>query len=136
MPTAEIMNPPPQQQAATTAALRGPSRSTQAPNSAADEPRNTKNSVYIHPSVLTFQSSGAGLAIPIARPSGSQKTLKPYAIPIDKWIASAAGGTSHRLNPGGAMMQSFASRCTSARDAVRVGVDGEAAAAHEADERD
>ena len=108
MPTAEIMNPPPQQQAATTPALRGPSRSTQAPNSAADEPRNTKNSVNIQPSVLIFQSSGAGLAMPMARLSGSQKTLNPYAMPIERWIASAAGGTSHRLNPGGAMMRSFA----------------------------
>jgi hypothetical protein len=71
------MNPPLQQHAATKPAFRGPSRSTQAPNSAADDPSTTKNSVYIHPSVLTFQSPAAGLETPIARPSGSQNTLNP-----------------------------------------------------------
>ena len=45
--------------------------------------------------------------MPIARLSGSQNTLKPYAIPIDRWMASAAGGTSQRLKPGGAMMRSL-----------------------------
>src|SRR5262245_15829347 len=103
-PMAEMKNPPPQQSAATTPALRGPSCSTHAPKSAADEPSITKNSVYIQPSVLIFQSSGADAVIPTARLSGSQKTLKPYAIPMERWMASAAGGTSHRLNPGGAMM--------------------------------
>src|SRR6185436_17269774 len=107
MPIAEMKNPPPQQHAATNPALRGPSRSTQGPKSAADEPSITKNTVYIQPSVLIFQSPGAGAVTPIARLSGSQKTLKPYAIPIERWIASAAGGTSQRLNPGGAMMCSF-----------------------------
>src|SRR5256885_12011292 len=110
MPAAEIMNPPPQQQAATTPALRGPSRSTHAPNSAADDPRNTKNSVYIQPRVLTFQSSAAGAEMPMARPSGSQKTLKPYAIPIDRWIASAAGGTSQRVNDGGGVVRGSSAR--------------------------
>ena len=38
--------------------------------------------------------------------SGSQNTLKPYAIPIDRWIARAAGGTSQRLNPGPATIRS------------------------------
>src|SRR5262245_43122311 len=106
-PSAEMKNPPPQHSAATTPALRGPSRSTHAPNSAADEPSITKNSVYIHPSVLIFQSSGADAVMPTARLSGSQNTLKPYAMPIERWMASAAGGTSHRLNPGGAIMRSL-----------------------------
>jgi hypothetical protein len=57
--------------------LRGPSRSTQAPKSAADEPSMTKKSVYIHPSVLMRQSSGADWVIPMARLRGSQKTLNP-----------------------------------------------------------
>ena len=84
MPTAEMKNPPPQQIAATTPALRGPSRSTQRPNSAADDPRKTIASVNVHVSVLTFQSPAAGFAMPIARLSGSQNTLRPYAIPIER----------------------------------------------------
>ncbi len=55
-PSADMRNPPPQQNAATTPAFLGPSRSSQAPKRAADEPRNTKNRVNIHPSVLIFQS--------------------------------------------------------------------------------
>src|SRR5437870_4326681 len=102
-----MKNPPPQQHAATKPALRGPSRSTQAPNSAADDPRNTKNSVYIAPSVRTDQSPGADFVIPMARLSGSQNTLNPYAMPIDKWTASAAGGTSQRLNDGEAIVRAL-----------------------------
>src|SRR5262245_27848045 len=97
-PMAEMKNPPPQQSAATTPALRGPSRSTHAPNSAADEPSITKNSVYIQPSVLIFQSSGADVVMPTARLSGSQKTLKPSAIPLERDMASAACGPSNRLH--------------------------------------
>jgi hypothetical protein len=41
-----------------------------------------------------------GAVTPTAWLSGSQNTLNPYAIPMDRWIASAAGGTSHRLKPG------------------------------------
>src|SRR4051812_31432240 len=91
-PRAEIRNPPPQQKAATTPALRGPSRSSQPPKMAADEPRKTKNMVYIQPSVLIFQSQavvvscwkklmllgqGTGWVMPMALLSGSQKTLNP-----------------------------------------------------------
>src|SRR5947209_2034566 len=83
-PSAEMKNPPLQQHAATTPALRGPSRSTHGPKSAAEEPSSTKNSVYIQPSVLIFQSSGAECVMPIARLSGTQNTLKPYAIPIER----------------------------------------------------
>src|SRR5690349_4682093 len=101
MPRAEMKKPPPQQQAATNPAFRGPSRSTHAPKRAADEPRNTKNKVNIVPSVSTVQSLGADLVMPIAWLSGSQKTLNPYAMPMDRCTARAAGGTSHRLNPGG-----------------------------------
>ena len=48
--------------------------------------------------------------MPIARLSGSQNTLNPYAIPMDRWMASAAGGTSQRLNSGRAMMRSLERR--------------------------
>ena len=47
-----------------------------------------------------------------ARVSGSQNTLKPYAMPMQRWIESAAGGTSQRLNAGPAMMRSFESSPT------------------------
>src|SRR5215831_7944819 len=107
MPMAEMKKPPPQQTPATTPARRGPSFSTHRPNIAADDPRKTIASVKVHVSVLTFQSSGPDFVMPIARLSGSQKTLNPYAIPMDRWMASAAGGTSHRLKPGVAMIRSF-----------------------------
>src|SRR5215468_1916648 len=121
MPKAEMSRPPHQQIAATTPALRGPACSSQPPHSAAAEPRNTKNIVYIQPSMLIFQSHvvektvamndmSAGhatdLLIPIARDSGSQNTLKPYAMPMQRWMQSAAGGTSQRLKPAVAMMRS------------------------------
>src|SRR4026207_2534181 len=49
MPSAEIRKPPLQQKAATTPALRGPTRSSQPPQMAAEVPSNTKNRVYIQP---------------------------------------------------------------------------------------
>src|SRR5689334_23550869 len=107
MPNAEIRNPPAQHTPATNPALRGPSRSAHFPNMAAEDPRKTIASVNVHVSVLIFQSSGADLVMPIARLSGSQNTLNPYAIPIERWMASAAGGTSHRLKLGGAMIRSL-----------------------------
>src|SRR5580765_294491 len=107
MPRAEIRKPPAQQIPATNPALRGPSRSAHFPKMAAEDPRKTIASVNVHVSVLIFQSPGADLVMPIARLKGSQKTLKPYAIPIDRCIASAAGGTSHRLKPGAAMIRSL-----------------------------
>src|SRR4051812_32919733 len=104
MPSAEITSPPHQHNAAMNPALRGPARSSQPPQIAAAEPRNTKNSVYIQPSVDTFQSHVAekteatkpmsagqstGLVMPIALDSGSQNTEKPYAMPMHKCIQSA-----------------------------------------------
>src|SRR6201992_3317393 len=41
--------------------------------------------------------------IPTAFDSGSQNTEKPYAMPMHRWMASAAGGTIQRLNPGPAI---------------------------------
>ena len=56
MPMAPSTKPPPQQHAATTPALRGPTRSSQPPQSAADTPSTTKNSVYIQPMLAMRQS--------------------------------------------------------------------------------
>src|SRR5260221_14246542 len=56
-------------------------------------------------------------------------------MPIDRWIASAAGGTSHRLNPGAAKMRSLDRIDTSAVDPLSVRVDVEGARARKADER-
>ena len=56
MPKAPITRPPPQHSAATAPALRGPARSSQPPQIAAETPSTTKNSVYIQPMLATFQS--------------------------------------------------------------------------------
>src|SRR5580698_5370325 len=105
MPMAPRTRPPAQQHAATTPALRGPTRSSQPPQSAADTPSTTKNSVNIQPMLAMRQSqvvvnsscasdmSGQALdaVIPSARDSGSQNTLQPYAMPMQRWMQSAAG---------------------------------------------
>src|ERR1700755_2786183 len=120
MPMAPRKSPPHQHNPATKPALRGPTRSSHPPQIAAEMPRNTKNNVYIQPMLATFQSqvvennscnsemSGKafGAVNPIARDSGSQNTLKPYAMPMHRWMQSAAGGTSQRLKPALAMMRS------------------------------
>src|SRR6185369_5293360 len=91
-PSAEISMPPHQHTALTTPALRGPTRSSQPPQIAAELPRSTKNIVYIQPSVEIFQSqlvmnsscrkptSAAHFTdslMPSALDSGSQNTEKP-----------------------------------------------------------
>src|SRR5258705_3734775 len=91
-PAAEITSPPHQHNAATTPALRGPACSTQPPQRAAEEPRNTKNKVYVPPRLKMRQSQevvnssvtrrmSAGQAsdcrVPRAFDSGSQNTPKP-----------------------------------------------------------
>ncbi len=98
-PSAEIRNPPLQQNAATTPALRGPACSSHLPKIAAEEPRKTKKRVYIQLRWLICQSQlvlttrsknvvplgqGTGSVMPIARLNGSQKTLKPYAMPMER----------------------------------------------------
>lgn len=92
MPSAETSMPPHQQTADTTPALRGPARSSQPPQVAAEMPSSTKNRVYIQPSVEIFQSqvvvnsswkkptSGPHLMaslMPSALDSGNQNTEKP-----------------------------------------------------------
>ena len=83
--------PPAQQNAATTPALRGPTRSSQPPQIAAAAPSTTKKIEYVHTRSLTRQSQvvvviawtsviplhSSGLAMPSARDSGSQNTEKP-----------------------------------------------------------
>src|SRR6478672_11844348 len=112
--------PPHQHSAETKPALRGPTRSSQPPQMAAARPSTTKNNVYIQPRLATFQSqvvensswtreiSGHALGAfsPIARDSGSQNTEKPYAMPMHRWMHSAAGGTSQRLKPAVAIVRS------------------------------
>ena len=38
----------------------------------------------VQPSVLTLQSPAAGAVIPIARDNGSQNTLSPYAMLMER----------------------------------------------------
>ena len=83
-PAAAMRKPPPQQHAAATPACRGPTRSSQAPNTAADEPRKKMAMENVTTTVLIFQSSGAGCVMPMLWLSGFQKTLNPYAMPIDR----------------------------------------------------
>ena len=85
------MKPPDQQSAATTPALRGPERSTQPPNSAAETPSNTMPMVKMMTRLVICQSQlvvnksptrvgfwqAPALSVPMARDSGSQKTLSP-----------------------------------------------------------
>src|SRR5450432_1011576 len=98
MPNAPISSPPPQHSAATTPALRGPTRSSQPPQIAAETPSSTKNSVNIQPMLATRQShvvvtsssssdmsaQALGAVSPTARDSGNQNTLKPYAMPMHR----------------------------------------------------
>ena len=53
--------------------------------------------------------NGSALSVPemCSAPSrGFLKTLQEYAAPIDRWMDSAAGGTSQRLHPGDATIRS------------------------------
>ena len=91
MPIAPSTRPPHQHSAATTPALRGPTRSSQPPQIAAETPSTTKNSVNIQPMLAMRQSqvvvnssctsvmSGQARVCetPSARDSGSQNTEKP-----------------------------------------------------------
>src|SRR3954470_5457133 len=116
IPTAPSSSPPHQHRAETTPVLRGPTRSTQPPQTAAAAPRKKMNRVNTQFRSATSQSQlvvnrafrrpepagqAGGFAPPMARDSGSQNTLKPYAMPMHRWIASAAGGTSQRLPKSG-----------------------------------
>jgi hypothetical protein len=65
-------------------ARRGPPSSTQRPITAADTPRKKIASEKIHPSSVSFQSSGAGCVIPISLVIGRLNTLNAYAWPMQR----------------------------------------------------
>ena len=60
----------------------------------------------IQPTCASVQSPGADVLTPSSFVSGRLNVENAYAWPIDRWTASAAAGTSQRLNPGGAMLRS------------------------------
>src|SRR5688572_18479259 len=99
-----MKNPDAKQHAEANIALRGPSRSIHLPNAAAEMPRNAIAMEKIHASGGCSQSRpGTWWSTPITCVSGILKTENAYACPIERCTASAAGGTSQRLKPGGAM---------------------------------
>src|SRR5947207_13016789 len=97
------MKPPAKHVADANIALRGPAPSSQRPKVNAERPRQTIATLKIHPIVVSFQSPAAGRDPPINVESGRLNTLKAYACPIERWIASAAGGIRHRLYVSGAI---------------------------------
>src|SRR5258706_4396489 len=106
IPTAESRNPPEKHRAATNIDLRGPTRSTQRPNMAAEAPRNTMAREKTQPISFKFQSCGTDWVNPISFVSGRLKVEKAYAWPMERCTARAAGGTKKRLKPGSAMVLS------------------------------
>src|SRR5882757_9705908 len=106
MPAEASRKPPPKHSADTKMDRRGPTRSTQRPNRAADDPRNNIAMEKIHPTSLRLQSPGADCVIPSSLVSGKLKVEKAYAWPMHRCTARAAGGTWNRLNPGGATVLS------------------------------
>ncbi len=69
-------------------------------------PRKTIAQLKTQPMVDSFQSSGADAVPPTSCDIGILKTENAYTCPMHRWIASAAGGTRQRLNPGFAMDRS------------------------------
>ncbi|HEY1883760.1 MAG TPA: hypothetical protein VGG51_12045 [Candidatus Cybelea sp.] len=100
MPRLATTKPMQKQSAATNIAARGPARSTHLPNTADESPRKTIAMLKIQPIGGTDQSVAAGAVMPIACDIGLVKTLNAYTSPMQRWIQSAAGGTSQRLKPG------------------------------------
>src|SRR5579859_2819295 len=97
MPAAATRKPPPKQTAETIIALRGPTRSSHLPNTAAETPSIANAILKIQTVVVSGQSSGRDFVTPSSRDIGRLKTLSAYPCPIARWIDRAAGGTSHRL---------------------------------------
>src|SRR5271166_5859406 len=97
MPTAATMKPPPKHNAAVNIDLRGPTRSTQRPKTAADSPRMAIAIEKVHPTSVNFQSEGSECVMPSNLVNGKLNVEKAYAWPIDRCTASAAGGTRKRL---------------------------------------
>ena len=73
---ADTMKPPPKHSAATNMDLRGPTRSTQRPNRAAERPRMAMAMENVQPTSLIFQSPGAEWSIPISLVRGRLNTEK------------------------------------------------------------
>ena len=71
-----MMKPPPKQSAAANIVLRGPTRSTQRPKTAAERPRKKIARLKIQASGGWVQSPGAEAVTPITLVSGNLKTLK------------------------------------------------------------
>ena len=74
-------------------------RSIQTPPMAAERPSIT---------IAMEKMIAIGVPTPVSGKNfwikGSLITENAYTCPIDRWTARAAGGTSHRLKPGGAMV--------------------------------
>ena len=68
-----MMNPPPKHRAAVNIDLRGPTRSTQRPNRAADRPRKAIAIENVQPTSVSFQSPGAEWLKPMSLVSGKLK---------------------------------------------------------------
>jgi hypothetical protein len=102
MPREPIRKPVHQKQAAVNIALRGPTRSTQVPITAAETPSITMAIEKMMPIAVRLVSKCATSAV--------LYTLVAYACPIQRWMARAAGGISHRLYPG------FATVCSRSRN--------------------
>src|SRR5262245_21335347 len=93
-PNAEITMPPHQHTALTRPALRGPARSSQPPQIAAAQPRNTKNNVYIQPSVATRQSQ------PVTNHSAKKLTSAPHALgPVPAVASDFDSGSQNTEKP-------------------------------------
>ena len=69
-----MKNPAEKQHADTNIALRGPTRSSHLPNTAADSPRNTNAMLKIQTVVVSGQSPGTGCVMPISRFIGRLNT--------------------------------------------------------------
>src|SRR5918993_3192348 len=99
-----MKKPDAKQHAEANIALRGPSRSIHFPNTAAEMPRKAIAIEKIHASGGCSQSwPGTCFVTPMICVSGILNTENAYACPMERCTASAAGGTSQRLNPGGAI---------------------------------
>src|SRR5579884_949532 len=108
----EMTRPPQNSSAAANIDIRGPTRSTHFPANAAARPRKMIAMLKIQVTLAIDQSPGVSeIAFEVAGghaccmlhnscASGLLKTLHAYAWPMQRWMQSAAGGTSHRLNPG------------------------------------
>ena len=85
------MKPPPKQSAATAMVLRGPTRSTQRPKTAAEAPRKKIAMLKIQASCGCVQSLGAGAVMPMAFVSGKFENAEGVDLP-DREVNREGGG--------------------------------------------